>query len=85
VAYTGACAATLRLRHPRFAGIVQPATFVVPLGPLVPVAAVCVSLVILAGATRAQLLGGIAGLAVGAVLFAINDRRRSRQAIFIST
>ena len=78
VAYTGACAATLRLRHRRFADRVQPATFVVPFGPVVPLAAVGVSLVILAGATRAQMLGGAAGLAAGAALFLINDRLRRR-------
>ena len=79
VAYTGACAATLRLRHPRFADIVQPATFVIPLGPLVPIVAVGVSLVILAGATRPQWLGGAAGLAVGAVMFLLNDTLRRRR------
>lgn len=76
VAYTGACAATLRLRHSRFAGIVSPATFVIPLGPVVPVLAIAVSLLILAGATTEQLLGGAAGLAAGAVLFFANDRLR---------
>ncbi len=74
VAYTGACAATLRLRHPRFEGVVKPAAFVIPLGPIVPLAAIAVSLLILAGATRQQLLGGVAGLAVGAALFVANDR-----------
>ena len=76
VAYTGACAATLRLRHPRFEGLVNPATFVIPLGPVVPLVAIAVSLLILAGATRAQLLGGAAGLAAGAALFFVNDRLR---------
>ena len=76
VIYTGACAATLRLRHPRFHGVVAPATFVAPGGPLVPLAAIGVSLLILAGATREQLLGGLAGLAVGGLLFLVNDRFR---------
>ena len=79
VAYTGACAATLRLRQPRFERIVRPATFVIPLGPVVPVLAIAVSLGILAGATRAQLLGGAGGLAAGAVLFLLNDRLRRRR------
>lgn len=74
VAYTGACAATLRLRSARFQGSVKPATFVIPLGPVVPVLAIAVSLMILAGATNAQLLGGVAGLTAGAVLFFANDR-----------
>jgi amino acid transporter len=76
ITYTGACGATLRLRHPRFRDVVSRATFVVPFGPLVPLAAIAVSLLILAGATRAQLLGGAAGLAAGAVLFIANDRLR---------
>jgi amino acid transporter len=80
VAYTGACAATLRLRHPRFREVVRPAAFTIPLGPLVPLLAIAVSLLILAGATRAQLVGGAAGLAAGAALFVLNDRfgRRPR-------
>ena len=73
VAYTGTCAATLRLRHPRFAQVVSPATFVIPFGPLVPLLAVGVSLLILAGATRAQMFGGVAGLAAGAALFVLKD------------
>lgn len=74
VAYTGACAATLRLRHPRFQGVVKPATFVIPGGALVPLLAIVVSLLILAGATRPQLLGGAAALVVGALLFMANSR-----------
>ena len=79
VAYTGACAAALRLRHPSFQGVVGPATFVIPMGPLVPVLAIAVSLLILAGASHEQLLGGAAGLAVGAALFVANDRFRGRK------
>ena len=81
VTYTGACAATLWLRHPRFRATVPPPTFVAPLGPLVPMAAIAVSLLIVAGATTPQLLGGAVGLAIGAALFATNRsfeaRRRS--------
>jgi amino acid transporter len=76
VTYTGACAATLRLRSPRFAGRVAPATFVVPLGPVIPWTAIAVSAAVVAGATREQLLGGAAALAAGAVLFAGNSRSR---------
>ena len=74
VTYTGVSAATLRLRSPRFAGRVAPASFVAPLGPLLPVIAMVVSAAIAAGATREQLLGGLAALAAGAVLFAIGSR-----------
>jgi amino acid transporter len=80
VIYAGACAPKLRLRHPRFHGVVNPPTFVVPAGPLVPLLAIAVSLAILGGATRQQLLGGAVGLAAGAVLFVSSDRvaRRAR-------
>ena len=74
VIYTSACAATLRLRHPRFQGVVKPATFVIPAGGLVPLLAIAVSLFILGGATWPQLLWGAAALAVGAALFMANDR-----------
>jgi basic amino acid/polyamine antiporter, APA family len=78
VAYTGVAAATLKLRSPRFAGRVKPATFVAPLGPVVPAIAILVSVAIAAGATRAQLLGGSAALAAGAALFAIYGARRRK-------
>ena len=71
VTYTGVSAATLRLRSPRFADRVAAASFVAPLGPVVPVVAMLVSAAIAAGATREQLLGGAAALAAGAVLFVI--------------
>lgn len=79
ITYTGACAATLRLRSTRFAGSVSPATFVIPGGATVPVLAIAISLVILAGATRQQLLGGAAGLAAGAVLFVVNNTMSHRR------
>jgi amino acid transporter len=80
VAYTGTCAATLRLRHPQFRGAVAPATFVIPFGPLVPLAAIAVSLLILAGATREQLVGGAMGLAAGAALFVLRHSGERWQA-----
>ena len=76
VTYTGACAATLMLRH-RADPSVRPATFVVPLGPVVPVLAILVSAAILAGASREQLVGGVVALLVGAVLFVANSPRGS--------
>src|SRR5262245_25129648 len=76
VTYAGASAATLRLRSPQFAAIVKPATFVAPLGSLVPIIAVAVSLAVVAGATQPQLLGGGAALAAGAVFFAVNGFTR---------
>ncbi len=77
ITYTGVCAATLQLRSARFRESVSPPTFVIPLGPTVPVLAIAISLLILAGATRQQLLGGAAGLAAGAVLFVVNNRMSS--------
>jgi basic amino acid/polyamine antiporter, APA family len=73
VAYIGVAGATLRLRSPRFAAVVKPATFVAPLGPIVPGIAILVSAAIAAGATREQLLGGFAALAAGAGLFWLHD------------
>jgi amino acid transporter len=70
VTYTGVSMATLRLRSPKFAASVPPATFVAPLGPVIPIVATLVSAAIAAGATREQLLGGGAALVAGAVLFA---------------
>jgi basic amino acid/polyamine antiporter, APA family len=75
VTYTGACAATLALRRKRFEGRVQPATFTVPFGPLVPVAAILISIALIAGATRPQFLGGAAALVAGAGLYWLNRGR----------
>jgi APA family basic amino acid/polyamine antiporter len=69
VTYVGVSAATLRLRAPRFAQDVPAAAFVAPLGPVVPLVAMAMSLGVAAGATREQLLGGLAALVVGAVLY----------------
>ena len=77
VTYTGACAATLQLRRPEFAGRVKPATFTAPLGPLVPIVAIIVSMAVVAGASRVQLLGGTIALATGAVLFLFAPRSGS--------
>jgi basic amino acid/polyamine antiporter, APA family len=74
VIYISVGAATIRLRQRTCEGAIQPALFVVPLGTLVPLLAIAVSLLMLAGATRQQLLGGAAALVVGAVLFIANDR-----------
>jgi amino acid transporter len=75
VTYAGVSAATLRLRAPAFAASVPSATFVAPFGPIVPVVAIAMSLGVAAGATREQLVGGLAALAIGAVMYAV--RRRS--------
>lgn len=76
VCYLGACGATLVLRRPRFASSVQPATYIVPGGALVPGLAIASSMLILVLANRQQLLGGAAALVAGALLFFLNDRLR---------
>jgi basic amino acid/polyamine antiporter, APA family len=72
VTYTGACASTLILRRRRFEAKVKQPTFVIPMGPVVPVLAVLISIAILFGATREQILGGTLALAAGAFLFVMN-------------
>jgi amino acid transporter len=74
VVYVATCAATLRLRSPAFAGVVQPAAFTVPFGPVIPVTAILVAAGILAGATSTQLGAGALALLAGAVLFVIAVR-----------
>lgn len=71
ITYTGTCAACLRLRHPRFEGLVGRATFVTPGGPVIPLLAILVSLLILVGASREQLVGGATALGAGAGLYAM--------------
>jgi basic amino acid/polyamine antiporter, APA family len=74
VVYVATCASALRLRNGRFAGVVQPALFVVPFGPVIPIAAIAIALAILAGATPLQLISGTAALAGGALLYLIAVR-----------
>jgi APA family basic amino acid/polyamine antiporter len=78
VTYTGVSAATLRLRAPSFSQSVPAAAFVAPLGPVFPALAIAMSLAVAAGATREQLLGGLAALAVGAVLYGIQSGLRAK-------
>jgi APA family basic amino acid/polyamine antiporter len=73
--YLGVCAATLALRrrlaHDRD---LKPATFVTPLGPVIPILALVACLGILAGVTREQIISGALALVAGAMLFAIAGR-----------
>jgi amino acid transporter len=69
--YVATCASTLRLRSPRYSESVNPATFVVPFGPVIPMAAIVVALAILAGATRNQLTAGLGAIVAGAVLYLV--------------
>jgi APA family basic amino acid/polyamine antiporter len=83
VVYVATCAATLRLRQPRFDSVVKPAIYVVPGGAVVPLAAIVVALAILAGASALQLASGSAALIAGAVLyfFAVDRSTRDRPAV----
>ena len=79
VIYLSTCIATLSLRRSSQAGRVAPATFTVPLGPVIPIVASLITLSILAGATTQQLLSGVAALVVGAILYAVAGRGGARR------
>jgi basic amino acid/polyamine antiporter, APA family len=75
--YVATCASTIRLRAPRFATRVNPPTFVVPFGPIIPMMAIAISLAILFGATTLQLTAGLGAIAAGAVLYVTAVRGQS--------
>jgi zinc transporter ZupT len=64
------------LRRPGAAGRAGEALFVSPLSPLLPVLGIAIAAVLVATASRAQLIGGAAALAAGAVLFLASPRAR---------
>jgi basic amino acid/polyamine antiporter, APA family len=72
--YVATCLSAIRLRAARFAGVVNPAKFVLPLGPVIPLCAIAVALAILAGASTRQLMAGVLAISVGAVLYVIAVR-----------
>jgi basic amino acid/polyamine antiporter, APA family len=80
IVYVFTCAATLRLRQATFDRLINPATFVVPFGPIIPAAAIVIALAILAGASAGQFRAGAAALAAGAILYfiAAGTARRGR-------
>src|SRR3954454_3481215 len=59
--YAGSAAATRKLRSHRSADV-KPATFTAPFGATAPIIAMGVCVTLAAGATREQLLGGVAAL-----------------------
>jgi amino acid transporter len=69
VTYIGVSAATLVLRGAKFEELLSPARFVLPLGPAIPWIAVLLSVALVAGASAAQLVAGVAVLTAGAALF----------------
>ena len=73
--YGGSAAAALRLRSATVVAV-KPAGFTAPFGPVMPIVAMCVCAALAAGATRQQLLGGLAALAIGAALYAAQKWRR---------
>jgi amino acid transporter len=72
VLYSASCGAAIVLARPSRAGASGPAGFVLPGGPAIPILAILVSLLIVVGATRAQLIAGGAALAAGAAFFLVN-------------
>jgi amino acid transporter len=78
--YVFTCAATLRLRQARFQTVVRTPAFVVPFGPLIPIAAIAIALTILAGVRSDQLFAGVVAVGVGALLYviAVGSQQRRR-------
>jgi amino acid transporter len=72
--YVTTCASQMRLRSPRFAAVVKPAVFLLPGGPIIPVLAILISMLILVFASRIQLISGTWALLAGAVLYFIATR-----------
>lgn len=66
--YVGTAAA-LPILQKRFAG--RPGALVLPGGPLIPILALAVALVLLTATSRNNLLAGVAALALGAVIYAL--------------
>jgi len=54
------------------------AAYTAPLGPTAPLVALCVCIALAAGATRAQMFGGVAALAVGGLMYALSPAQRAR-------
>lgn len=74
VTYAASCGAAVLLGRPSYSGRAAAAAFVVPGRPLVPLLGTIVSVALIAGASRAQLAGGLAALAAGALLFLVSPR-----------
>jgi hypothetical protein len=57
--------------------------FTTPFGPIVPGAAIAIALLILAGATRANLVAGAAALAAGTLVYWMAKSRISSSYSFV--
>ena len=77
VVYVATCASALRLRSAAFAGRVPEPQMRVPLGPVIPMAAIVIALTILFGATGPQLRAGGYALLAGAALYLVATRVNS--------
>jgi amino acid transporter len=71
IIYSGSCGAAIAFRQSRWQGRVRPAAFLLRGGATVPTLAILVSLLIVIGASRAQVIGGLTALAAGAFLFVL--------------
>jgi len=76
VVYGASCGAAVALRRPGNAGRVGAAMFTSPLSPLLPVLGIAIAVLLVATASRVQLIGGAAALAAGALLFLASPRGR---------
>src|SRR5262252_2636128 len=76
--YAGSAAATLKLRSRAVTATLKRAAYTAPLGPTAPLVALCVCIALAAGATRAQMFGGVAALAVGGLMYALSPAQRAR-------
>ncbi len=76
--YIAVCASTLVLRR-RTDGSAGTATYVAPLGPVVPVAAILILAALLLGVSREQVIGGALTIAAGMVLYALRSGRPPRE------
>ena len=74
VVYVATCASALRLRSAAFSGRVSDPKMRVPLGPVIPIAAIVIALTILLGATGSQLRAGGYALLAGAALYLVAAR-----------
>jgi len=78
VVYGASCGAAVALRRPGNAGRAGAALFTSPLSPLLPVLGIAIAVLLVATASRVQLLAGGAVLAAGAVLFVAARRGAAR-------
>src|SRR5262245_28720724 len=82
VVYLGVCLSSLFLRRRQRTAEMSDATFRTPGGPVIPMLASTISIAIIAGATRQQLIIGGLALVVGAVLYLIAPRAEAQSVTY---